>query len=739
MNVAIKINEQATSKEYEYFMAVLNELTMRSQSLKNSIAFLLINEAQTKMAYYHQLSQEEEDYIHKSCYRLVKQAKSYVKDQFFEYYIERTNIYDESSFIIVVFPLYKSEFSHKKAIVHQLRMNHKKLPIKEDFFKEVTFNILKKTKFQIRWTELAKSLIDVGKRLFYSSASVTVLEKVNEELMIVASSDSTIEQQLFWKYPLKGDSYCKSQLCKWETDGEVIHQLVLPIHKNLMVYGYIVFSSCDKIEESLHHNVCSHLEELCSLFAQGYELEKIQDQSRDQHLLLQVTKKLNSSMKSDAVIMEIIDVIQEVFIGLTVKVLVTHEWTENEHTKKYVLNYRDNGESATIDKVYLSGKIEMDINERERTRKVYAPLRGRQGIYGVFEISTDIRRLFTKNELAFIELLADIGGNALENAELYQQSQQLIYDLQLINQTSKEINSNLKFTDTVDFIKHTIIKAFDAEEIGILLTNQNQELSLIKGSTSYFQENGINQELGGLIERLTREMDAIYIARAHVDPILKDFPYQSVLTIPMMRTKKLEGLFIVMHREPVHFSFDHFKLLQAIIQHCTLAFTNSMIHEELERLVITDHLTDLYARGYLNNSIEKSFQNDREGAFLLLDIDNFKQINDTYGHQVGDEILVQVGNLLKEKTRQRDIVARWGGEELAVYLPQADRETGYAVASRIVKAIAHHTEPKVTVSCGISFWEKSVPETKQLKDLFEKADKALYAAKNSGKNKVVMS
>lgn len=208
------------------------------------------------------------------------------------------------------------------------------------------------------------------------------------------------------------------------------------------------------------------------------------------------------------------------------------------------------------------------------------------------------------------------------------------------------------------------------------------------------------------------------------------------MAVPMVQSEKLKGFTLVMHREPYHFTFETFKLLQSLIHHSTLALTNSMLREELERMVVTDHLTKLYSRNYLDERIHLSMAEDEMGTFILIDIDNFKLINDTYGHQVGDEVLVQVANLILGNIRDTDIGARWGGEELAIYLPQISIETGALIAERLVKKVSENTNPPITISCGVSYWTSESGDT--LKSLFKRADKALYIAKGTGKNKVVI-
>ena len=198
----------------------------------------------------------------------------------------------------------------------------------------------------------------------------------------------------------------------------------------------------------------------------------------------------------------------------------------------------------------------------------------------------------------------------------------------------------------------------------------------------------------------------------------------------------LKGYALALHREPYFFSFDTFKLFVSLIQHSTLAFTNTILREELEKMVVTDYLTKLYSRSYLDEKIKASMQVDGGGTFIIIDIDNFKKINDTYGHQIGDEVIIQVADIIRSNIRGSDIGARWGGEELAVYLPRVSLEVGKKVAERLVTSVRETSEPTVTVSCGLSYWEHSSNET--YFSLFKRADNALYKAKTTGKNKVVV-
>ena len=161
--------------------------------------------------------------------------------------------------------------------------------------------------------------------------------------------------------------------------------------------------------------------------------------------------------------------------------------------------------------------------------------------------------------------------------------------------------------------------------------------------------------------------------------------------------------------------------------------------ELLKDKAYKDLLTGLYRREILNDLIEKEFYRSKRYGYhfsiLMIDIDDFKKVNDTYGHLVGDKVLKKVAETTKKTIRKSDVAIRYGGEEFLIILPHTDLEAAKIAAERIRKNIEKLDVDgvKVTVSVGIA--DNSL--SPKLEDLIRKADQALYIAKRTGKNKVV--
>lgn len=165
---------------------------------------------------------------------------------------------------------------------------------------------------------------------------------------------------------------------------------------------------------------------------------------------------------------------------------------------------------------------------------------------------------------------------------------------------------------------------------------------------------------------------------------------------------------------------------------------------KLRNMATTDSLTGLMNRGYMAIQFKREFDRSRRYrrplSLMMIDIDDFKKINDTFGHKAGDDVLQELAHILQQKTRIHDLVARYGGEEMSILLPETNLQSALVIAERIRRMISSHDFPSedqhihLSVSIGVAELDAVGQDT--LDELLNRADKALYTAKKSGKDRV---
>jgi len=218
----------------------------------------------------------------------------------------------------------------------------------------------------------------------------------------------------------------------------------------------------------------------------------------------------------------------------------------------------------------------------------------------------------------------------------------------------------------------------------------------------------------------------------------------SQAAVPLRNGDNVIGVIVMAsegHRELTATEFERFTVLG---NQSSLSLQNALLHAELERLSVTDRLTDLYNHGYFQQRLDEEFKRSaRFGhtmSLIMLDIDDFKAFNDTFGHVRGDGLLRAVSSVIRENLRTMDVAARYGGEEFVVVLPETDIAGALSVAERIRAGVEqlHAETPQnapttKTVSVGVASFPEHAASALRL---LESADAAMYRAKRAGKNRV---
>lgn len=503
----------------------------------------------------------------------------------------------------------------------------------------------------------------------------------------------------------------------------------------------ILKENCDKIgmiileESSLWNSFAQtpYVDELENLLLDTVKMirttQKINYEKKLNQELFEMTEVFHSTMDVNHILEAMILGVKKVFPKFSSKLILSNDQDRFKIEDVYVFDYLME-RSSTIE-AFVSGKMTIEHASDIKNRLLNAPIKGKQGIYGVLQIFAPTEYRFSSREKRFIQHLTKTSGNALENAKLYHQSHRLVSDLRMINETSQRLNMKLNKEEILSFLTKQLNKSFSPSEIYFALLNDDN-FQNATGTSAFFYQKESEIYCDYISKHFINSVDPLFVAE--FDSLVEDnVPYNSMMVVPIIVREKIQGYCAILHQDSYYFSFDSFKLMQSIIRHSSLAISNILLREQLQEMVDRDHLTKLYARKYLERYIESSMREDQCGTLVLLDIDNFKTVNDTFGHQMGDLILKSIGEQLQLCIQDEGICARWGGEEMAIYLPNKKVKETIEIVNNIINLIPKVTEPSITLSSGIAEWHSDIEIS--YKRLFQNADIALYKAKNSGKNR----
>lgn len=466
-------------------------------------------------------------------------------------------------------------------------------------------------------------------------------------------------------------------------------------------------------------------------------LEKLRDRSLRKEALYAKAMKIHAGNNADQVLIELMNVLMQHVPDRSFVIYLSHDQHRSVGSVK-PLHFLQSDDDMKF-RAFTEGKLVVGPNETGSREAVF-PLRGKQGVYGVVCMSVHDGEDADCETIYDITMLADTAGSAFENAKLYEQSNVLVGELRLINEITQRLNQSLKLQNIFQFASSELRSIFNAEFSCILeLDNEKDELIVQASEPASFFGNRYSLQCG-FAGRVVKTKEPIIVSDYNAEHYIRSVwmestQSRSMIASPIIVEGNVEGVMLVTHRSANFFSYDNFKLLQTLSAHIGLAVTNASLHAEVRKMVQIDRLTGLFARHFLDDQIGVFQKKDYCGSLVVVDIDNFKKINDTYGHQIGDRVLIQVSSIVRSCIREGDIASRWGGEELAVYLSQVTKEQATNIAERIRRRVEAETSPKVTVSCGVSDWNWE-DEKISVESLFYRADMALYKAKHSGKNQI---
>jgi diguanylate cyclase (GGDEF)-like protein len=325
--------------------------------------------------------------------------------------------------------------------------------------------------------------------------------------------------------------------------------------------------------------------------------------------------------------------------------------------------------------------------------------------------------------------------------------------LELINEFNRQITSSLDTNQVLSLLNATVENALEADTYYVgMVDGDSIKMSLLYDDGEYFYDihAPLEGSLSGWVVRNRTELflpdlrNEVELPGVRSVTIGKNRSSLSWVGVPVLGSN-VTGVLAIASYRPNAFDRNDLELLNNMAQHAAMALDNTLRHAEVAEQTRLDSLTGTYNHGYFLDLLERQSSDSRQLrqplSLIMLDVDYFKQYNDSYGHVAGDELLVVLCQMIRKYIKKSDSVGRWGGEEFAISLPGADGPQAFQVATRIRETLAslqlkisgRADVPAPTVSQGIAQFPIEADGIMKLIDL---ADDRLYTAKQRGRNQV---
>jgi len=366
---------------------------------------------------------------------------------------------------------------------------------------------------------------------------------------------------------------------------------------------------------------------------------------------------------------------------------------------------------------------------------------------GVMAVSSYEREFaYDERDLQIMQTAAGQVAVAIENARLFEREQRRAHYLEFLNNVSNAAISNHDAELMLSEITGEIRKQFDFDHIGIgVLDYMTNEIE-IKAETGNSERSLYKRvPLGfGVIGRVARANEMIAFQESQPDTesrletLLADA--KSVLAMPISYGDTMLGVLNVESRREKAFLPQEILILRTLADLLATALHNALVFQKMQQQAITDSLTGIKTRRFfieaLQSEWKRASRNGRPFSVVMMDLDNFKEVNDTLGHLEGDLVLARVARVLEQRCRQTNVVARYGGDEFVILMPETGQEQAQLMAERLRAWISMDpmlSERRITGSFGLATYpvHGTIDE-----EMLRVADAGMYVSKRSGGNRV---
>ncbi|MCK4257549.1 MAG: sensor domain-containing diguanylate cyclase [Halanaerobiales bacterium] len=308
----------------------------------------------------------------------------------------------------------------------------------------------------------------------------------------------------------------------------------------------------------------------------------------------------------------------------------------------------------------------------------------------------------------------------------------------VLQQISNYVSSILNINDLLELIPDILIGISGAKYAAIYLTEDGTFRGLQIKATNFCEEEMVRDFFMGVCGSQIR--NTFMTGELTIENSINCGEFGSMMNIPIKHKDEVLGVLVLTHYKPNSFSEYNPQLLKSVGEQLGISIANARLYAQVKQMANIDGLTRVYNRKYLQNYLNKHFAQSVPNliTLIMLDIDHFKHINDTYGHLMGDQVLKNLAHIIEKTIGEKGFLTRYGGEEFVILLPNLSTDEGYQIAEELRVLVMnqefHHSNRscKVTISLGVADNSLSVIET--MDDLLKATDESLYAAKDKGRN-----
>lgn len=344
----------------------------------------------------------------------------------------------------------------------------------------------------------------------------------------------------------------------------------------------------------------------------------------------------------------------------------------------------------------------------------------------------------------------------MSEKDLLRQLRRTQTELATFNEIGRTITSSLDIEQVLASIMDRVSALLKPKNWSLLLLDEkSQELffQVFVGDKKTEQKiKGLRLKLGeGIAGWVAKEKEPVWVDDVYRDPRFSpkvdkaiEFRTEAILCVPLIARDRVLGVIELVNMRDLRdekgtFREEDLKVLQTIADYAAIAIENARNFARIQELTVTDDLTQLHNSRFLHEILEHELSRAQryraEMSVIFLDLDHFKNVNDTHGHLVGSRLLAEVADVIRERLRQSDYGVRYGGDEFVCLLPQTPKHRAEEVARRLRRAINDHQflkdDPKpvrLTASFGVAAFPT---DAKTKEDLLRLADNAMYRVKNT--------